>query len=637
MSDPFTPHMEAVARKLWGDPNPRLSCATELRFGAHGSMSVDLEKGVWHDHEAKQGGGVLALLEREQKLSGADAFEWLKREVGAEFEDTRRQPQRPAQKAKLVASYDYVDEHGEVLFQVCRFEPKDFRQRRPDGQGGWSWSVKGLRQIPYRLPELIEAIAMDRTVFVVEGEKDVEALAKLGVVATCNAGGAGKWPASFAEHFQGADVVVIPDNDEAGRNHAALVGAGLRESAGRLRVLNLPDLPPKGDVSDWLRAGGSLDGLYDLVATKARTYAPAPPESRFGAIAWADLDHVAIRQDFLVEDIIFNGDIGMVFGASGSGKSFLAVDMGLSIARGVPFLGKKTRKGGVIYQAGEGGKGLVKRMRAYRQHHRVEDRDLPFILLPARVDLFSPEGDVEAFIAECLAWRAALPEPLAAIFIDTFSTASPGANENASEDMSRLIKAGEAINKATGAALFWVHHKNAAGDRERGHTSLRANIDTAIEVIKDEDSNTRTMRLAKMKDGEDGLKLGFELQPVEIGAYDDGKIMTSCVVIPAQAGSEQTSKRFRLPPGQNKFLKILDDAITHRGAILPVGGRIRERTYGVSWETFRDMYVMVGGQGREAGAIRTALSRDGDALFSMGAIDRQGEYLWVTQKGLDLL
>jgi hypothetical protein len=627
-ADPFSIHMEAVARKLWGDPNPRLSSATELRFGTQGSRSVDLEKGVWFDHEADQGGGVVALIAREQKVAASEAVDWLKRELGAVFEENQERP-----KSKMIAAYDYIDEHGEVLFQVCRFEPKDFRQRRPDAGGAWNWSIKGVRQVPYRLPELIEAASQGGLVFVVEGEKDADALAALGVVATCNAGGAGKWPKDFAQHFLGADVVILPDNDDPGRAHATIVGYALRGHAARVRVLDLPGLPAKGDASDWIAAGGGAEALFGLVEAKARNWTPEPPASRFGAIAWADIDHVVMRQDFLVEDIMFAQDIAMAYGASGSGKSFLMVDMGLAIARGVPFLGKNTRKGSVIYQAGEGGRGLVKRMKAYRQHHNIYTEDVPFILLPARVDLFKLDGDKDAFIEECLGWKAALPEPLSAIFIDTFSTASPGANENASEDVSRLIAAGEAINRATGAALIWVHHKNAAGDRERGHTSLRANIDTAMEVTKDEDTSLRTMRLAKMKDGEDGFKIGFELHSVQIGTYDDGKPITSCVVVPAQAGSEQSGKRYRLAPGQAKFLKVLDDAITHRGGVMPIGGPIREATYGVEWSQFRDLYIAVGGQGREPGALRTALSRDGDALWKSGLIGRHNTWLWITERG----
>ena len=623
-ADPFSPHMQAVALRVWGEPNQKLSTPRELRFGTHGSKSVDLEKHVWHDHEGGFGGGVMDFLDRYQKVRGQDAIGWLRREVGADIED--RKPNPSAAPSRIVAEYDYVDELGEVLFQVCRFEPKDFRQRKPVEGGGWAWGVKGVRLVPYNLPTVLKAIRAGQTVYVVEGEKDVLNLAREGLVATCNPMGAGKWSDDMSIHFVGADVVVIPDNDDAGRNHANVVAAGVKPLAKSVRVLDLPDLPPKGDVSEWLNLGGDADELRALAA-KAPLWTPAPPVSRFGAIRWADLDAVSVRQDWLIEDIMFCGDHGMTYGASGSGKSFLMTHAGLCIARGVPFLGHATRKGGVIYQAGEGGKGLVKRLRAYKQENRVLD-DLPFVLLPARVDLFAKDGDVDTFIAECLSWKAALSEPLSLIVIDTFSTASPGANENASEDMSRLIAAGEAIGKATGSALMWVHHKNAAGDRERGHTSLRANIDTAIEVTRDEETKIRTARLAKLKDGDDGLKLTFDLHSVTVGAYDDGKPITSCVVVPAQAQAERTGRRRPLPRGQQRFLKTLDTAISQYGGIVPTTD-----SYGVQYGTFRDLFATACGQGMTPAAIRQTLSRDGNDLWLADLIGREEQWLWITEKG----
>jgi hypothetical protein len=164
---------------------------------------------------------------------------------------------------QIVAAYDYRDETGHVLFQAVRYEPKDFRQRRPDGQGGWTWSVQGTRSVPYRLPELLAEPT--RAVVIAEGEKDCDNLARIGVVATCNAGGAGKWTAEHAAFLRGRHVAIVPDNDEAGRNHAQQVARSLHGVADSVRVVELPGLPAKGDVSDWLAAGGTKDELMRLV------------------------------------------------------------------------------------------------------------------------------------------------------------------------------------------------------------------------------------------------------------------------------------------------------------------------------------------------------------------------------------
>ena len=146
-----------------------------------------------------------------------------------------------------------------------RFYPKDFRQRRPAGCGEWEWSLGDTPRVLYRLPEVRKAVEAGRRVFVVEGEKDVHTLAAWGLAATCNPGGAGKWPRECSEGLRGAHVVIIPDNDEAGYQHAELVTGALAGIALDVMVLKLPGLDAKGDVTDWARSGGSLEKLKDLV------------------------------------------------------------------------------------------------------------------------------------------------------------------------------------------------------------------------------------------------------------------------------------------------------------------------------------------------------------------------------------
>jgi putative DNA primase/helicase len=165
-------------------------------------------------------------------------------------------------KPRIVATYDYVDARGELVFQVVRLDPKNFRQRRPDGNGDWIWKMDGVERVPYRLPQLLNA----NEIFVCEGEKDCDNLAKLGLVATTNPGGASKWPESFARWFEGRHAIIIPDNDQAGHDHAQDVAKKLKNKAASIRVLELPGLPPKGDVSDWIAAGGTREQLEELAA-----------------------------------------------------------------------------------------------------------------------------------------------------------------------------------------------------------------------------------------------------------------------------------------------------------------------------------------------------------------------------------
>lgn len=179
--------------------------------------------------------------------------------------------------SRIVDEYTYRDIGGELLFQVVRFDPKGFRQRRPKDGGGWEWRVKGTKIVPYRLPELAAADT-EKTVFVVEGEKDVDRLRSLGMIATCNAGGAGKWRDEHASYLAGRRMVIVPDNDDAGLKHAQQVAKSLAGRAASVKIVAIPGLPDKGDISDWLDGGGTIEELAELVAMQP-DWQP-PKESR---------------------------------------------------------------------------------------------------------------------------------------------------------------------------------------------------------------------------------------------------------------------------------------------------------------------------------------------------------------------
>jgi putative DNA primase/helicase len=205
------------------------------------------------------------MIGLEQALSGtgfAEAREAVFRLVG-----------RTSSLRTQVATYDYKDEAGPLLFQTVRYEPKDFKQRRPDGRGGWIWDLKGVRLVPYHLPELLRR--PDETLYICEGEKDVHALEALGLLATCNPMGAGKWRDEYARLIRGRRAVIVTDNDPAtdehgkphykGQKHAATAAASLLRHGCEVRIIE----PPRGkDAADWLAAGGSLEEV--LAAANAQ-------------------------------------------------------------------------------------------------------------------------------------------------------------------------------------------------------------------------------------------------------------------------------------------------------------------------------------------------------------------------------
>ena len=162
------------------------------------------------------------------------------------------------QARRLVTIYDYTDETGNLLYQVVRYEPKDFKQRRPDRYGGWEWK-KGQRQVLYRMPEVLEA----PIVFVVEGEKDAETLRSHGFVATTNAGGAkAPWLPEYTAALLGAEVILIPDNDQPGRQRVLKIARALLGHAARIIVMELDGAK---DVTHWFELGHNELELMALV------------------------------------------------------------------------------------------------------------------------------------------------------------------------------------------------------------------------------------------------------------------------------------------------------------------------------------------------------------------------------------
>lgn len=640
-----------VAQLVLGDRNERLSSKTESRYGKNGSVAVDLEKGTYFDFSANVGGGVLDLIKVTKGLDTADAFAWM-REQGLDVGEPApyrngngrassapHEASKPA--GKIIATYDYVDEAGELLFQVCRLEPKTFRQRRKDPHiaGEWSWSVKGVRQVPYRLPELIEAIADERMVAVCEGEKDVDNLRRWGIPATCNAGGAEKWRPELSEHLAGADVVIVPDNDDAGRKHSNQVGAALKGIASRIRVLALPGLGPKEDVSDWIKHGGTPEKFYTLVA-EAPDWSPTPLGLPFSGVWFANVEKAMEEPTWLIDELLTKGDLSLIYGPSQSGKSFLATHLALAVARGEPVFDRKTAKGGVIYVAAEGKRGFKNRLKAYRQENGIPSgTELPYLLIPTAIDLFSKSSrDVEILVEAIPPIVAELAErfsvTLDLIVIDTHAAVSPGANENASEDMSRLIKNYQRIQEVSRAHLMIVHHKNAAGDKPRGHTSLYAGVDNAIEVNCDE-SKYRTAKVAKMKDAEDGWTIGFRLNPVTIGARQDGRQITSCVVVGSSPDDGKRSPaKTRLSDQQDIALRALREATLAHGEPAPSALQLPYGIKVVRASHWKEAFLRIGFDDPPGeGTFRSAFKRVGDALLRRGVIGRNQPWVWIAERG----
>ena len=260
---------------------------------------------------------------------------------------------------RIVAKYDYTDAAGALLYQVLRLEPKSFRQRRPDGNGGWTWELDE-RRVLYQWPELLKY--PEGTVFICEGEKDADRVAGLGYCATTVA--AGKWTEECVTALAGRDVIILEDNDNAGRMKALATAQALHGTAKTIRIVSLPGLPEKGDVSDWLDAdprrakkladvcfdvrvwtlNGAANATTEAAAKDARAATSAeskptsdPPSLPFINIAAWD-GATAPEREWVVRDRIPLRNVTLLSGEGGVGKSIVSLHLAVATVLGRDWL-----------------------------------------------------------------------------------------------------------------------------------------------------------------------------------------------------------------------------------------------------------------------------------------------------------
>jgi hypothetical protein len=356
------PDIVTIGRQLWGDPTKQSK--TEVRFGSHESKVVRPGDNTWYDHEADTGGGYFDLYKLKYGSLPAKP----------EF------PIPPGMAKELgepVAWWDYHDEAGRVVARVVRFHPpgkeKTYRQCRPHGDG-WRWKMEGL-QIPlYHLPDLLRA-PTGATVHITEGEKHADLIRSWDMYATTNAGGAKKFRADHAAVLAPFDCVILPDNDQAGREHAAVVAQALR-AAGctSIRIASLPGLPEKGDVMDWVQAGGTA-AEFEHLSAEALPYEaeiePSAPLADDDEIAPALRTFIAIETwaervmpppDRLLGDLVTPTTRMFLVGRTGLGKTLFAMGLGAGMASGQGFLHwRSTRAARVLVIDGEMPDELIRR------------------------------------------------------------------------------------------------------------------------------------------------------------------------------------------------------------------------------------------------------------------------------------
>jgi hypothetical protein len=416
---------------------------------------------------------------------------------------------------QIVGQYDYTAADGTPLYQVVRFEPKDFRLRRRDEHGKWVWKVTGIiPPVPYRL----DAIQSQPTVCVVEGEKDCDRLAALGLVATCNSGGASKWKSIHTDALKAAgvrEVIILPDNDEPGHAHAHAVARSCAIQTIRPKIVTLPGLPEHGDVNDWLDAGHTLEELrahveaapwltlpqLQQMAEEARASAPAEP---LVLRSMADLYAQSEEElSWVVEGLCSTAGLSLLAGKPKAGKTTLAADLALSVSRGRPWLGRETQQGTVWLLA------LEEHPIALKQRLRA----------------------MGATEADPICWATVAPRPLAPaleeqmaesppalIIVDTLFRGLGVADANDYSVMVEALWPLQRIARDTGTHILLVHHQKKSEsesgndlDGVLGSTAISGSVDTIL-LLKKTREGTRVLS-SEGRYGQNLDALTLTLQP----------------------------------------------------------------------------------------------------------------------------
>ncbi len=410
-----------------------------------------------------------------------------------------------------MATYPYRNAAGELLFEVLRYRLPDaaagrgapmsarktFRQRRPDGRGGWLWSVPAALRTLYRLPELLAA-PPEEPVFFVEGEKDADALAALGLVATTVPCGTSGWDRAFAPYFAGRHVFLLPDNDTPGRRFMAEVGTSLlldERPARAAHPIQLLSVGPGGDVSDWLAQGGTKRELLLLAEAacdcgrppgagqRVKGGGPGPRPLRPATapiVSASELEAMSFPPlRAVIPGLIYEGT-ALLAGAPKLGKSFLMLQLALAVARGEPVLGSgPVEQGDVLYLPLEDGLRRIKRR--IRGLLGSETDWPPALSLCAEWPRLG-EGGVEQIDD----WLAAHPAARLVV-IDTFQRVrdAGGRYTSAYAEDYEALRPLSPLAEAHRVAIVVVHHTRKLEsddplDLVNGTVGLTGVVDTAL-------------------------------------------------------------------------------------------------------------------------------------------------------------
>ncbi len=488
-----------------GDPTLPMRDSIMCRCPFHGdrtaSMSVNLGKGgLWNCHACNVGGGIYDF--ETQMFPGRttdEAWEQIYRITGATPTHTASQRKL----GKLEASYPYLDEDGNTLYEKQRYEGKVFLQRARKGSG-WVYSLQGVRKLLYRLPELMLA----KVIFIVEGEKDANNLfaALAGKITvngidypastTCNFDGAGKWLDEYSPYLAGRRVIVVEDNDAAGKAHAEMVAKSVVKFALWVKILRLPGLKEKGDVSDFLQD----HTIEDLLREVGKT-----PHFRADAkLAEAQKPFLVVPSEILpagggdvswiIPGVIHKGAKGLIVAQPKAGKSMIALDLAIAISSGQSWLGLQPERSvnTAVVSREDGPQMTQHRLREFARGRGLAFNNLKNLYVNTfeQKATFSIENDDD--LGEiCTSLKK---EGVELVIFDVLNKLH-GAEENDNTKMTAIMSRFDIIRAETGSDVCVIHHdaKNSApgAKKPRGASSIDSWWDWKISISVSADDDSR--------------------------------------------------------------------------------------------------------------------------------------------------
>jgi hypothetical protein len=438
-------------------------------------------------------------------------------------------------------------------------------------------------------------------------------------------GGSGKFLDHHAKALANFKCVVLPDNDDAGNAHKINVVQKLQAAGCKdIRILTLPNLPPKGDIIDWIASGGSHAEFEKLVAEIPEPTAPDRGKAfgRLIVLGTSDID-TAEERGYLLKGLISPSEISIWVGPPKCGKSFLMLHIAYKLSLGLSVFGRRVKPTIVLCVAAEGEGGIAKRIKALRTGYG-DSPNFHFIAQPA--DLLHKDGHLGEMKLAVAGVKAQL------IVLDTLSRLMAGGDENAPGDMGMFVCNVTELRHDTNAHIAIIHHgtKSSNGSSPRGHSSLTGADDALIEVMKLEDGS-RTATVVHAKDDADGMRWGFDLEGVELGTDKDDDPITTLIVNEKHEAPAAASKSAKLSDNEKIGMRCFASAMKSSKIMATVGEDHAQRAV-ITKEDWRKAFDREGMPGETAHNRTVAFGRVLKSLLAKELIATVDDFLWQPDK-----